>query len=130
MVVFTQGVHHDPNAHVNPHVFDPSRFGENSATHEQRSPFTFIPFSVGLRNCIGKILLYSEDAPSMILIDIGQRFAYLNERVIVSTLLRQFSFRSTQTIDELGLSAEVVLRTQNPIQMIVEERHCSTNNED
>ena len=61
----------------------------------------------------------------MIVIDVGQRFAYLNERVILASLLRQFSFRSTQTIDELGLSAEVVLRTQNPIQMIIEERYFS-----
>lgn len=54
--------------------------------------------------------------------DTGQRFAALEERVVLSTLFRRFSFRSTQTIDELRLVPGAVLRTQVPIQMIIERR--------
>jgi hypothetical protein len=53
---------------------------------------------------------------------IGQRFAGLEERVVLSTLFRRFSIRSTQTIDELHLVAEAILRTLVPIQMIIERR--------
>jgi len=53
---------------------------------------------------------------------IGQRFAGLEERVVLSTLFRHFSFRSTQTIDELHLACDVVLRSRVPIQMFIKRR--------
>ncbi len=53
---------------------------------------------------------------------LGQRFAGLEERVILSTLFRRFSFRSTQTVDELQLCAEAILRPHVPIQMYIEQR--------
>ena len=53
---------------------------------------------------------------------LGQRFASLEERVVLSTLFRRFSFESTQTIDQLRLSLSVILRTEVPIQMIVKRR--------
>jgi cytochrome P450 len=53
---------------------------------------------------------------------IGQRFAGLEERVVLATLFRRFSFRSTQTIEELQLAPGAILRTYVPIQMIVERR--------
>ena len=104
--IFISGIHRDASVFPNPDQFDPSRFAEDSVTSEQRSPFAFIPFSAGSRNCI------------------GQRFANLEERVVLSTLLRQFSFRSTQTIDELGPTSDVILRTESPILMFVDERKC------
>ena len=97
-------IHRDASVFPNPDQFDPSRFADGSATNEQRSPFAFIPFSAGSRNCI------------------GQRFANLEERVILSTIFRRFSFRSTQTIEELRLTPEMILRTEVPILMLVEER--------
>ena len=54
--------------------------------------------------------------------NVGQRFAGLEERVVFSTLFRRFTFRSTQTIDELQLTGDVILRSQVPIQMFIERR--------
>ena len=102
--IVISGIHRDASVFPNPDEFDPSRFDENSVADGKRSPFAFIPFSAGSRNCI------------------GQRFANLEERVILATLFRRFSFRSTQKIDELRLTPEMILRTEVPIQMIVEER--------
>ena len=56
----------DASVFPNPDEFDPSRFDENSVTDGKRSPFTFILFSAGSQNCI------------------GQRFANLEERVVLS----------------------------------------------
>lgn len=46
------GLHRDPKYFPNPNVFDPERFSvENRNTIQ---PFTYMPFGVGPRNCIGK----------------------------------------------------------------------------
>ena len=58
----------------------------------------------------------------ILIFNLGQRFAGLEERVVLSTLFRRFSFRSTQSIDELHLSLDVILRPQVPIQMFLERR--------
>jgi cytochrome P450 len=54
VIVFIYGIHHDPSVFPNPDLFDPERFADNSLISEERSPFAFIPFSAGSRNCIGK----------------------------------------------------------------------------
>ncbi len=105
MYIFISAIHHDANVFPDPEKFDPDRFSESAMASQDRSPFAFIPFSAGSRNCI------------------GQRFAGLEERVILSTLFRRFSFRATQTIDELHLSCELIVRPRVPIAMIIERRH-------
>ena len=57
--IIISAIHRDPSVYPNPDEFDPTRFAENSVINEQRSPFAFIPFSAGSRNCIGKLLLHS-----------------------------------------------------------------------
>nr|XP_045005076.1 cytochrome P450 4A11-like [Jaculus jaculus] len=44
------GLHHNPRVWPNPEVFDPSRFSPDSNHHSH----SFLPFSGGARNCLGK----------------------------------------------------------------------------
>nr|NP_001351965.1 cytochrome P450 9f2-like precursor [Papilio xuthus] len=57
-------IHYDPNFYPDPEKFNPERFSDENK--HQIKPFTYIPFGLGPRNCIGsrfalcevKVLLY------------------------------------------------------------------------
>jgi cytochrome P450 len=54
VVIPTYAIHFDPEIYPNPQKFDPTRFnGENKAL---RNPYTYQPFGIGPRNCIGTLL--------------------------------------------------------------------------
>ncbi|CAF4995242.1 unnamed protein product, partial [Rotaria sp. Silwood1] len=92
-VLFIYYIHRDPKHFPDPDRFDPDRFlPENS---HDRSAFAFVPFSAGSRNCI------------------GQRFAMLEEKAVLSWILRRFKLKTSQTRDELNLSFEIILRSEH-----------------
>ncbi|KAF5285236.1 hypothetical protein FQR65_LT13300 [Abscondita terminalis] len=84
------GLHHSPQVYPNPEKFDPERFSpENS---KGRHPFAFIPFSAGPRNCI------------------GQRFAMLELKSAIASIIRNFILLPADTPDDLKFIMHFVLK--------------------
>ncbi|KAK4873601.1 hypothetical protein RN001_012961 [Aquatica leii] len=64
------GIHSDPKYYPNPEKFDPERFSDENK--HNILPYTYLPFGVGPRNCI------------------GSRFALLEGKLIVAKIISKF----------------------------------------
>ncbi|XP_056421985.1 cytochrome P450 3A9-like isoform X2 [Hyla sarda] len=92
----TYVLHHDPEFWTEPEEFHPERFSkENKETH---TPYTFLPFGDGPRNCI------------------GMRFAMLSMKVAITAILQHFSCRPCKdTLMPMEFSTQGFMQPKKPI---------------
>ncbi|XP_052808735.1 leukotriene-B4 omega-hydroxylase 3-like [Mya arenaria] len=96
-------LHHKESVWGPDHMeFKPERFSPENV--DKMSPFQFVPFSAGPRNCI------------------GQHFAMNEEKSVLAKLLRNFTFR-LDTSHEVKKNPSAVMRTVDGMFMYVEERN-------
>ncbi|KAL3876313.1 hypothetical protein ACJMK2_034175 [Sinanodonta woodiana] len=102
VIIVPAAIHMDKKVYPDPEKFDPDRFLPNNVI--SRHPYAFIPFSAGPRNCI------------------GQKFAVMEEKVLLSTILRNFHVTSKQSKEELFPLAELILRPRDGIIVSLKPR--------
>lgn len=90
-----------PKYYENPDTFLPERFLDT----KEKNPYLYIPFSGGFRNCI------------------GQRFANLEEKILLTQIMRRFTVTSKLRMDQLQLSIEVVLKAIQGIEIKIQPRN-------
>ncbi|XP_050681329.1 cytochrome P450 4c3-like isoform X2 [Leptidea sinapis] len=100
-------LHRQESVYKNASQYDPDRFSPENCIG--RPHYAYIPFSAGPRNCI------------------GQKFAMMELKSIVSAVLRRFKLVPVTRSTDLKFNADFILRNSGPIHIRFLKRDQSMN---
>lgn len=95
-------IHQDPDIYPNPKQFNPERFAPENLLSTGISPYAYIPFSAGPRNCI------------------GQKYAMLELKYVLADLFRHFRVTSLTDPKEIVKELTPVIKPLTKIKVLFE----------
>lgn len=99
--------HRLPEIYPKPETFNPDRFHPN--VHEKRSFYSFLPFSLGPRNCIGNKTKLDSRGCNKITFT-GYKFAEMEMKTVLSAVLRRFILSPAVGKELPNLAYRITLR--------------------
>ncbi|XP_046688945.1 LOW QUALITY PROTEIN: probable cytochrome P450 4d14, partial [Homalodisca vitripennis] len=96
VVILMEAICHDPQVYPDPYTFDPNRWEKKS------SHYSYLHFGAGIRNCI------------------GQRFAMLEMKSVLSRVLRNYRFLPSDI--PLDLKYYIVVKSVSGVNIRIEPR--------
>lgn len=95
-------LHTNPAYWDEPFTFNPDRFSEEKFA--KRNPYCYVPFSAGPRNCI------------------GQKFAMLEEKVLLYHIVLNFEIEATQKESDVHPCFEIIHKSVNGLNVKLTQR--------
>lgn len=100
--IFPFATHRMSDIYPEPEKFNPNRFSPEES--EKRHPYAFIPFSAGPRNCI------------------GYKFAYIELKTIISTVLRTYELLPVDGKTEIEPIFRITVRAAGGLYVQFKQR--------
>ncbi|PSN52374.1 hypothetical protein C0J52_06738 [Blattella germanica] len=94
------GLHRDPKYYPEPEKFDPERF--NDENKHKINPFTYLPFGVGPRSCIGNRFALMETKLVLVMSILEWQWSLTDLAIVVITILIFLYYLGTRTYDRFS----------------------------